>query len=184
VRTADGRSFPAGLVVAGIGILPNVELAQAAGLNCERGIIVDACSRTSDAAIVAAGDCTARRLPDGALQRLESVQNAVEQGKSAAAALLGKERPFTATPWFWSDQYDVKLQMAGLSSGHDAAVLRGSPDEQKFSCFYYRNGKLIAVDSINKPEDHLPARKLLDTGITPSPEQAADCNFALGSLQG
>jgi 3-phenylpropionate/trans-cinnamate dioxygenase ferredoxin reductase subunit len=123
-------------------------------------------------------------LPDGALQRLESVQNAVEQGKSAAAALLGKERPFTANPWFWSDQYDVKLQMVGLSSGHDSAVLRGDPEEQKFSCFYYRNGKLISVDSINRPEDHLPARKLLDAGITPSPEQAADSDFALSSLLG
>ena len=182
VLTGDGRSFPAGLVVAGIGILPNLELAQAAGLDCDRGIVVDACSRTSDASIVAAGDCSVRRLTNGTLQRLESVQYAVEQDKSAAAALLGKERPFTANPWFWSDQYDVKLQMAGLSSGHDTTVLRGDPEAQKFSCFYYRNDKLIAVDSVNRPEDHLPARKLLDTGITPSPVQAADPDVALGTL--
>lgn len=182
VRTADGREFAADLVLVGIGILPNSELAEAAGLACERGIVVDACARTSDAAIVAAGDCTARRLPDGTLLRLESVQNAVEQGKSAAAALLGKERPFAASPWFWSDQYDVKLQMAGLWGGHDGVVLRGAPAERKFSAFYYRGERLIAVDSINRPEDHLPARKLLDRGLSPTPAQAADAEFGLGAL--
>jgi 3-phenylpropionate/trans-cinnamate dioxygenase ferredoxin reductase subunit len=170
VCTADGREFPADLVLVGIGILPNAELAESAGLECERGIVVDACSRTSDRAIVAAGDCTARRLADGSLLRLESVQNAIEQGKSAAAALLGKERPFTAAPWFWSDQYDVKLQMVGLASGHDRTVLRGDPATRKFSAFHYRGEKLLAVDSINCPEDHMPARKLLDHGgLPPSP---------------
>jgi 3-phenylpropionate/trans-cinnamate dioxygenase ferredoxin reductase subunit len=167
VRSADGREFPADLVVVGIGIIPNTELAQQAGLECDRGIVVDACSRTSDPAIVAAGDCTARRLPDGSLLRLESVQNAIEQGKSAAAALLGKERPFTAAPWFWSDQYDVKLQMVGLAAGHDRTELRGEPATHKFSAFHYRGETLLAVDSINRPEDHMPARKLLDRGGTP-----------------
>jgi 3-phenylpropionate/trans-cinnamate dioxygenase ferredoxin reductase subunit len=179
VRTADGREFPADLVLVGIGILPNQELAQAAGLSCERGIVVDACSRTADPAIVAAGDCTARRLPDDSLLRLESVQNAVEQGKSAAAALTGKERPFTATPWFWSDQYDIKLQMVGLSAGHDRTVLRGDPATSRFSAFHFRAGKLVAVDSINRPEDHMPARKLLDQSIAITPEQAADPAFSL-----
>jgi 3-phenylpropionate/trans-cinnamate dioxygenase ferredoxin reductase subunit len=108
VRMTDGQVCPAGLVVVGIGVAANDQLAQAAGLECERGIVVDACGRTSDPAIVAAGDCTARRLADGSLLRLESVQNATEQGKCAAAALLGLEKPFTATPWFWSDQYDKK----------------------------------------------------------------------------
>lgn len=179
VRTADGREFPADLVLVGIGILPNEELAKAAGLECERGIVVDACSRTSDPAIVAAGDCTARRLQDGSLLRLESVQSAVEQGKSAAAALLGKERPFTASPWFWSDQYDIKLQMVGLSAGHDKTVLRGEPSTSRFSAFHFRAGKLIAVDSISRPEDHMPARKLLDQSIAITPEQAADLTFSL-----
>lgn len=179
VRTADGREFPADLVLVGIGILPNEELAKAAGLECERGIVVDACSRTSDPAIVAAGDCTARRLPDGSLLRLESVQNAMEQGKSAAAALLGKERTFTAAPWFWSDQYDVKLQMVGLSAGHDQTVLRGDPATNRFSAFHFRTGTLVAVDSINRPEDHMPARKLLDQNIAITPEQAADPAFSL-----
>ncbi|MBI4998479.1 MAG: FAD-dependent oxidoreductase [Rhodocyclales bacterium] len=165
VGTADGREFATDLVLIGIGIIPNTELAQAAGLECERGIVVDACSRTSDPAIVAAGDCTARRLSDGSLLRLESVQNAIEQGKSAAAALLGKERAFTAAPWFWSDQYDVKLQMVGLSAGHDRTELRGDPATRKFSAYHYRGATLLAVDSINCPEDHMPARKLLDQGL-------------------
>jgi 3-phenylpropionate/trans-cinnamate dioxygenase ferredoxin reductase subunit len=179
VRTADGREFSAELVLVGIGILPNQELAQAAGLECERGIVVDACSRTSDPAVVAAGDCTARRLPHGSLLRLESVQNAIEQGKSAAAALLGKERPFTATPWFWSDQYDIKLQMVGLSTGHDKTVLRGDPATRKFSAFHYQGEKLLAVDSVNRPEDHMPARKLLDQGLSPSFAQVADLSIPL-----
>lgn len=181
VRTADGREFPADLVLVGIGILPNEELARAAGLECERGIVVDACSRTADPSIVAAGDCTARRLGDGNLLRLESVQNATEQGKSAAAALLGKERPFTASPWFWSDQYDVKLQMVGLSAGHDQTVLRGDPESRKFSAFHYRSDQLLAVDSVNRPEDHMPARKLLDQGLSPSLAQVADLSIPLAA---
>lgn len=182
VRLADGRLLPAGLVVVGIGVNANDGLAQAAGLECERGIVVDACGRTSDPAIVAAGDCTARRLADGSLIRLESVQNATEQGKSAAAALLGQERPFTATPWFWSDQYDKKLQMAGLSGGADAWAVRGDMSGGSFSVYHFRAGKLIAVDSVNAAKDHLQARKLLDAGVSPTPEQAGDLGFDLGSL--
>ncbi len=124
VHLADGRSLHAGLVVAGVGVTPNDELARKAGIACDNGIIVDDCCRTSLPNIVAAGDCTVRRLPDGSKVRLESVQNAVEQGRSAALALLGKDRPFVETPWFWSDQYDIKLQIAGLSRGADTP---GSP---------------------------------------------------------
>lgn len=182
VRLADGRLLPAGLVVVGIGVNANDGLAQAAGLECERGIVVDACCRSSDPAIVAAGDCTARRLADGSLIRLESVQNATEQGKSAAAALLGQERPFTATPWFWSDQYDKKLQMAGLSGGAEQWAVRGDMTGASFSIYHFRADKLIAVDSVNAAKDHLQARKLLDAGISPTPEQAADLGFDLGSL--
>jgi 3-phenylpropionate/trans-cinnamate dioxygenase ferredoxin reductase subunit len=182
VRTAGGVEYPAGCVVVGIGVIPEDRLAAAAGLACERGIIVDACARTSDPKIVAAGDCTARRLADGTLLRLESVHNAIEQGKSAAAALLGRERPFTATPWFWSDQYDVKLQMVGLSHGYDQIITRGDLQKPAFSAFYYRNGRLIAVDSLSRIGDHMLARKLLDNGISPLPAKAADPAFELASL--
>lgn len=182
VRTAGGTDYPAGCVVVGIGVIPEDQLAVAAGLACERGIIVDACARTSDPKIVAAGDCTARRLADGTLLRLESVHNAIEQGKSAAAALLGRERPFTATPWFWSDQYDVKLQMVGLSHGYDQVVTRGDLEKPAFSAFYYRGGKLLAVDSLSRISDHMVSRKLLDNGISPLPAQAADPAFELASL--
>jgi len=178
VATSAGP-VAADLVVVGVGVIPDDDLARAAGLDCDRGVIVDACSVTSDPAIVALGDCTARRLPDGSLRRLESVQNAVEQAKSGAAWLMGKERPFTATPWFWSDQYDVKLQMAGLSAGHDRSVVRGALDEAAFSIFYWRAGRLVACDSINRPQDHMAARKLLDKGVSPTPEEIADPAFDL-----
>ncbi len=183
VRMADGSVLPAGLVVVGIGVTANDQLARDAGLECDRGIVVDACGRTSDPLIVAAGDCTARRMPDGGLLRLESVQNATEQGKSAAAALLGKDRPFTATPWFWSDQYDKKLQMAGLSLGVDQWAVRGDmATGTGFSVYHYSGEQLIAVDSVNSPKDHLQARKLLDAGVSPTREQAADIGFDLGAL--
>jgi len=189
VRMADGTAHPAGLVVVGIGVAANDQLAQAADLVCDRGIVVDACGRTSDPAIVAAGDCTARRLPDDSLIRLESVQNATEQGKSAAAALLGIDKPFTATPWFWSDQYDKKLQMAGLSMGADQWAVRGdigTPDKANlvgsFSVYHFKGDSLLAVDSVNASKDHLQARKLLDAGVSPTLAQAADMEFDLASL--
>lgn len=178
----DGQRWPAGLVVVGIGVQAHDELAAAAGLACDRGIVVDDCARTADPAIVAAGDCTARRRPDGSLLRLESVNNATEQGKSAAAALLGQPRPFAGTPWFWSDQYDRKLQMAGLSTGADQAVLRGSLDAPGFAVYHFKAGRLLAVDTVNNPREHLLARKLLDAGRGPTPEQAADTAFDLNSL--
>lgn len=182
VQMADGTVHPAGLVVVGIGVNANDQLALAAGLECDRGIVVDGCGRTSDPAIVAAGDCTARRLPDGSLLRLESVQNATEQGKSAAAALLGQDRPFTATPWFWSDQYDKKLQMAGLSTGADQWAVRGDMAANSFSVYHFKDEQLLAVDSVNAAKEHLQARKLLDAGVSPTLAQATDTGFDLGSL--
>ena len=182
VRLVDGTVLPAGLVVVGIGVAANDQLARAAGLECDRGIVVDTCGRTSDARIVAAGDCTARRLADGSLLRLESVQNATEQGKSAAAALLGQDRPFTATPWFWSDQYDKKLQMAGLSTGADHWAVRGDMTAGSFSVYHFKGERLLAVDSVSASKDHLQARKLLDAGKSPTPAQAADTAFDLASL--
>jgi len=182
VRCADGAQFAAGAVVVGIGVVPNDALAAAAGLSCDRGILVDDCARSSDPLIVAAGDCTARRLPDGRLLRLESVHNAIEQAQSAAAALMGRERPFRSTPWFWSDQYDVKLQMVGLSYGYDQVVTRGDLAAPAFSAFYFRAGQLLAVDSLSRIQDHMKAKRLLDAGVSPTPQQAADPNFDLQTL--
>lgn len=182
VHLADGRRLPCGLVVLGVGVSANDALAREAGLACDRGVVVDACTRTADPRIVAAGDCTARQPADGTLLRLESVQNATEQAKSAAAALLGQDRPFTATPWFWSDQYDKKLQMAGLSAGADAWALRGDMAAGPFSIYHFKAGRLLAVDSVNSAKDHLLARKLMDAGVSPTPEQAADAGFDLNSL--
>jgi 3-phenylpropionate/trans-cinnamate dioxygenase ferredoxin reductase component len=182
VTLADGQRLPCGLVVLGVGVSANDALARAAGLDYDRGIIVDACARTADPLIVAAGDCTARRLADGTLLRLESVQNATEQARSAAAALLGQERPFTAVPWFWSDQYDKKLQMAGLSGGADAWAVRGDMGGASFSVYHFRAGTLIAVDSVNSAKEHLQARKLLEAGASPTPAQASDIEFDLNSL--
>jgi 3-phenylpropionate/trans-cinnamate dioxygenase ferredoxin reductase component len=182
VRLGDGTALPCGAVLLGVGVAANDALAHAAGLAVDRGIVVDACGRTADALIVAAGDCTARRLDDGSLLRLESVHNATEQGKCAAAALLGQPRPFAGTPWFWSDQYDRKLQMAGLSAGADHSVLRGTLQAVPFSLWHYRAGHLVAVDAVNAAKDHLLSRKLMDAGVSPTPEQAADTGFDLASL--
>jgi 3-phenylpropionate/trans-cinnamate dioxygenase ferredoxin reductase component len=182
VRLADGTRIACGAVVVGVGVVANDQLAHAAGLACDRGIVVDDCARTADPRVVAAGDCTACRLADGSLLRLESVNNATEQGKSAAAALLGQARAFTGTPWFWSDQYDKKLQMAGLSTGSDAWAVRGDMATGSFSVYHYRAGRLVAVDAVNAAKDHLLARKLLDAGVTPTQAQAADTAFDLALL--
>lgn len=182
VRMADGREYPAGCVVVGVGVEPEDELARAAGLECDRGIVVDACARSSDPQVVAAGDCCARRMGDGTLLRLESVQNAVEQAMAAAAALLGHERPVKSAPWFWSDQYDVRLQMVGLSQGYDEVVTRGDVAQLAFSAFYFKGGRLLAVDSLNHSHYHMLSRRLLDRSLSPTPAQAADENFSLQSL--
>jgi 3-phenylpropionate/trans-cinnamate dioxygenase ferredoxin reductase subunit len=183
VQLADGRNFLAGLVLIGVGVVPNDTIACAAGIACDVGIIVDACGRTSVPDIVAAGDCAIRRMENGRMLRLESVQNAVEQGKSAAAALLGIVRPVAAVPWFWSDQYDKKLQIAGLSAGADSWTVRGEMgDSRGFSVYHFQNERLVAVDSINSPKDHLVARNLLAAGASPTREQAADTDFDLASL--
>ena len=183
VRLTDGRLFEADLIVAGIGLIPNDKLAREADLRCERGIVVDACSRTADPDIVAAGDCTATAHEPGMpLHRLESVQNAVEQARSAAAALMGFEKPFLHAPWFWSDQYDVNLRVVGRTAEHDHAVARGDVESYKFSVFYFKNGKFVGADSLNRVKDHVVARKVLDRGVELTAKQAADVGFDLGSL--
>jgi 3-phenylpropionate/trans-cinnamate dioxygenase ferredoxin reductase subunit len=180
VVMADGARRPADLVVIGIGVLPNVELAQAAGLICDNGIVVDELGRTSDPAIFAAGECSSH--PNrfaGGRARLESVQNAVDQAKAVAAAILGRHEPYDEVPWFWSDQYEVKLQMVGISQGHDARVVRGDPAGGKFSVFYFKGGRLVAIDSVNRPGDHMVGRKLLSAGTALTPAQAEDEAFDL-----
>jgi len=183
VRLANGASYPADLVVVGIGVVPNVELARDAGLAIGNGIVVDECLQTGDPAIFAIGDCADHPNPyAGARVRLESVQNAADQGRAAAAAIAGRHAPYNAVPWFWTDQFDIRLQMAGLSQGYDEAVTRGNPQAQKFSVFYFRQSRLIAVDSINRPADHIVARRLLASRAPVTPEQAADETVNLKSL--
>jgi 3-phenylpropionate/trans-cinnamate dioxygenase ferredoxin reductase subunit len=183
VACADGGHYAAQLVIVGIGVVPNVELAVQAGLTCDNGIVVDDCARTGDPDIVAAGDCTnhPNSLLGGRL-RLESVHNAVEQAKTAAATLTGQALPYAQIPWFWSDQFDLKLQMAGISSGYDLEVVRGEMAAAGFSIYYFRDGELIAIDSVNRPADHMLGRKLLATKTTLTAEQAANLDCDLKTL--
>ena len=162
VRLADGTRLMADAVVVGVGMLPNVELAEAAGLAIDGGIVVDDCSVTSDPAIVAAGDCTVQDSPLYRRRvRLESVPNALEQARAAAAMLCGRPKPNRAVPWFWSDQYGYKLQVAGLHDGHDHAVIRGSMASGQFSMFYLRDRRLLAAAAVNRPGDFLAAKRLV-----------------------
>lgn len=182
VATAAGEHLTADLIVAAVGAMPNDALAADAGIETDRGVVVDICGRTSDDMIVAVGDCTVTRLPNGEMRRLESVFNAVEQGKAAAAALMHRHRPFVGTPWFWTDQYEAKLQMTGTSLGHTSIIERKAEESGSFSLFYYQDQKLIGADSINRPQDHVHARKLLDLGISPNRKLVANPRFDLASL--
>ena len=183
VKIGDGRLLPADLVVVGIGVLPNVELAEQAGISCANGIVVDGFGLTSRENIYAMGDCASYEHPfAGQAIRLESVQNAGDQARAVAAKIVGKDKPYTAVPWFWSDQYDVKLQMAGLSVGCDSHVVRGNPQDRSFSLLHYRLDQLRAVEAINAPRDYVVGRMLLEKGISPKPEQAVDPDFNLKSL--
>tara|TARA_R110000824_G_scaffold118960_14_gene272145 strand:- start:272709 stop:273947 length:1239 start_codon:yes stop_codon:yes gene_type:complete len=176
VVSGEGDKIPCDFVVVGIGILPNVELAEAAGLKVENGIVVDECTRTSDPDIFAAGDCTNHpSAVYGKRLRLESVQNAIEQGKTAAAAMLGKDKPYNQVPWFWSDQYDLKLQIAGLSAGYTQAVTRGDPSTDKsFAVFYLKDGVLIAVDAVNRPPEFMMSKMLIAQKAKLDPARLAD----------
>lgn len=180
---ADGSELDADIVLVGIGILPNVELAEEAGIACSNGILTDQDARTNDPRVFAAGDCAARPLVHyGRKGRLESVHNAIEQGKLSAAAIMGKPRPTEDCPWFWSDQYDLKLQIAGLSQGYDETVVRGDPEERKFAVFYLQNGKLIAVDAINSPPEFLASKKLIMTGARLAPETLRDTSKSMKEI--
>lgn len=181
VETADGKTFPADVVLIGIGVIPNTELAAEAGLAINNGIVVDEMMATADPAISAIGDCASfpQFFAAGTMMRIESVQNAADQGRCVAARLTGKPKPYRAVPWFWSDQGPLKLQMAGLSMPHDHAVLRGDPASGAFSVFCFRDDKLVGVESVNKPADHMIARRLIGAGTPLTPAEATDLAFDL-----
>jgi 3-phenylpropionate/trans-cinnamate dioxygenase ferredoxin reductase subunit len=183
VLLADGTRLAADLAVVGIGILPRQELALECGLACDDGIVVDRDARTSDARIFAVGDCAKRPLVHyGRSGRLESVHNAIEQGKLAAAAILGRERPAEDVPWFWSDQYDLKLQIAGLSHGFDRIVVRGDPAQRRFAAFYLGGGALLAVDAINSPMEFMASRQLIARGARPDPDALGDPTVSMKEI--
>ncbi|MDE0273419.1 MAG: FAD-dependent oxidoreductase [Gammaproteobacteria bacterium] len=180
VQCGDG-SFAADFAVVGIGIVPNVELAEEAGLECDDGILVDERCRTSDPYIYAAGDCTNHPNPLlGRRLRLESVPNAMEQARVAAANLCGKDREYAAVPWFWSDQYELKLQMVGFSGDGDAEVVRGEMAANQFAVFYLSDGKIVAADAVNSPKEFMLCRRLV--GQQAAPAALADPNTDLKSL--
>jgi 3-phenylpropionate/trans-cinnamate dioxygenase ferredoxin reductase subunit len=170
---SDGSVINVDLVLVGIGVTPNDRLAQEAGLDVGNGVIVDAFGRTSDPAIFAAGDCTL--LPwKGQRIRLESVQNAVDQAESIASVLAGSREPYDPKPWFWSDQYDVKLQIAGFNLGFDETLMRPGVRDGSASIWYFRQGRLVAVDAINDAKAYVTGKKLLDNGIEPDKTVLAD----------
>ena len=183
VVLSDGSRLPADLVVVGAGVLAEDGLAAEAGLMCSNGIVVDEFLRTSDHNVYALGDCAAFPNPfgDGSV-RLESVQNAADQAREVARAIMGKGAPYRALPWFWSDQGDLKLQIAGLSIGVDRWVMRGEEATRAFSMFGYRDGRLACVESVNRGADHMAARRILGTGLSPTPEDAARADFDLRKL--
>lgn len=185
VDTAAGDRIAADIAVIGIGVVPNIELATGAGLAVENGILVNDFMETSVPEILAIGDVVSfdhwelkRRV------RLESVQNAVDQGKTAALTLTGKREAFRAVPWFWSDQGDVKLQMVGLSFDATRSFIRGRPDDGSFSVFHYAGDRLVAIDSVNRAADHVVGRRMIGAGISPPPHLVADEGADLKALVG
>ncbi|RDK05861.1 NAD(P)/FAD-dependent oxidoreductase [Cupriavidus lacunae] len=182
LELADGTRLPCDAILVGIGMLPNSELAEAAGLRVDRGIVVDNLSRTSDPDIVAAGDCTAQDLGCGTLRRLESVPNAVEQARAAASWLCGKPKPNLSVPWFWSDQYDVKLQMAGTSEGSDAIVRRGEIAASSFTLFHLREGVVIGATVVNRPGEFLQVKRLVGAQAIIERDLLEDDNLPLKDI--
>ena len=180
VETTDGRRLSADLVLVCIGVIPNAELAGKAGLAVDNGIVVDEHLASRDPSIFAIGDCANFPTPfaNGRV-RLESVQNAVDQGRCVAAHIAGRPEPYQRAPWFWSDQGDLKLQIVGITMGHDKAVTRGRPADGHFSIFCFRGERLIGVESVNRPADHVVGRRLLAGEPALSPEQAADEDYDL-----
>ena len=183
VGLADGSEIPADVVVAGIGIEPATDLARAAGIDCDNGIMVDSGCRTSAPNVFAAGDCTSHPNPYfGRRVRLESVPNAMEQGRVAAATMLDHDRTYDSEPWFWSDQYGVRLQMAGLSEGADETVTRGSIGDDSFIVFYLKGGVLIGADAVDSVREFIFCRRLVAARGRPEPAVLADPSVPVRSL--
>jgi len=184
VRLEDGEIVPADIVIVGIGILPAIEPLQAAGAACSNGVDVDAQCRTSLPDIFAVGDCAAHanRFADGRTIRLESVQNANDQATVVTKTILGEQVDYEAVPWFWSNQYDLKLQTVGLSTGHDEALLRGDPATRSFSLIYLKAGRVIALDCVNAVKDYVQGRALVVGRLSPDRGQLTDVNVPLKSL--
>jgi 3-phenylpropionate/trans-cinnamate dioxygenase ferredoxin reductase subunit len=185
VELADGTQIPADIVMVGIGVLARTEVANLLGLELANGaILVNEFAETSNPLVVAAGDAVMLPNPTGAEGnvRLESVQNAVDQAKIAAKTLLGIREPYEALPWFWSDQADIKLQIAGLSGGYDQTVVRGNPDEDAFSVLYYKAGRLLAIDAVNQVSDFMAVRRCLTAGQTIDSVAASDSATPLKTL--
>jgi 3-phenylpropionate/trans-cinnamate dioxygenase ferredoxin reductase subunit len=183
VLTDRGQTIRTDLAVVGVGIVPNTELAEAAGLEVSNGIVVNDQCQTDDPDVYAIGDCT--NHPNGIYDqrlRLESVHNALEQAKTAADNICGIATHYSQVPWFWSDQYDLKLQIAGLSQGYDQVVLRGDPASRSFACLYLKEGRLIAVDAINAPRDFMQSKALIAKRAECNPEKLADTDVALKDL--
>jgi 3-phenylpropionate/trans-cinnamate dioxygenase ferredoxin reductase subunit len=181
VETVEHQQVPADVVVIGIGVQPNVEVAAAAGLEVRNGIVVDELLKTGDPDVSAVGDCAAHPNPfaGGQLVRLESVQNATDQARCVAARLTGKPHAYASVPWFWSDQGDLKLQIAGLTTGCDQVVMRGDASGTSCSAFCFLQGRLLGVESVHRPADHMIARRLIAQHIALTPAQAADEDFDL-----
>ena len=184
VRLGDGELIAADLVIVGIGIVPAVEPLIAAGATGGNGVLVDRHCRTSLSDIYAIGDCAAHEndFAEGAVIRLESVQNANDQANVVAKDICGDAAPYHAIPWFWSNQYDLKLQTAGLSTGHEATVLRGDPATRSFSVVYLKQGRVIALDCVNATKDYVQGRMLVTAGLAATPEQLADTETPLKAL--
>lgn len=183
VEIADGEQVPADFAVVGVGIVPNTELAADAGLVVDDGIVVDDQCQTNDSNIYAVGDCTAH--PNAIYNRqlrLESVHNALEQAKTAASNICGNEAHYSQVPWFWSDQYDLKLQIAGLSTGYDDVIIRGNPADRSFACLYLKDGCLIATDAVNSPRDFLQSKVLIAGQLRIDRDKLADANVQLKDL--
>ena len=184
-QLADGRIYPADFVLAGIGLIPNTGLAEAAGLPVGDGILVDEYCRTPDPDVLAIGDCANHPNPlYGRRIRLESVPNAIEQARVAVETICGRLQPYAAIPWFWSDQYDLKLQAVGLAEGHDTTVLRGSMAERAFTLFYLRGGVVIASDSVNRPGEFMLAKRLVGNALPVAPAVLADVSRTLKDVVG